>query len=164
MHSAHCPRQQHPVVCEANDLDHAVRTYAINDDVPGTPNALFLGNKTAPTAEWVNPHARGCRYLLGAWAIGNGRQHGENRPHQQVVAFCRVNAESSCALEQNPVDVGFRAGEEPIAQRPSSTPSGVACQPCAQTSHGGMVERVAVLWRDDHRVAPCRQVSIRAPY
>ena len=113
-------------MCEANDLDHPVRAYAINDDVPGTANALFLGNQTAPNAEWVNPHARGCRYLLGAWAIGNGSQGGENGPHQQVVAFCRVNAESSRTLEQNTVDVGFRAGKEPIAQRPVASPANLA--------------------------------------
>jgi len=103
---------------EANDLDHPVRAYAIDDDVPGTANALFLSNQAAADVEWVNPDARGRRYLLGAWAIGNGSQGGENRPHQQVVAFCRVDAEGSCAIEQNTVDVGFRAGKEPIAQCP----------------------------------------------
>ena len=87
---------------------------------------MFLGNKTAPNAEWVNPDACGCRYLLGAWATGNGSQGGENGPHQQVVAFCCVDAESSRTLEQNTVDVGFRAGKEPIAQRPVASPASVA--------------------------------------
>jgi hypothetical protein len=54
-HSAYRPRQQHAVMHEANDLDHPVRAYAIDDDVPGTANALFLGNQAAPNAEWVNP-------------------------------------------------------------------------------------------------------------
>jgi hypothetical protein len=51
---------------------------------------------------------------------------GESGPHQQVVVFCRVDAESSCALEQNTVDVGFRAGKEPIAQCPVASPASLA--------------------------------------
>jgi hypothetical protein len=98
-HSAYRTRQQHAVMRKANDLDHPIRAYAIDDDVSGTANPLFLGNQTASNAEWVNPDARGSRDLLGAWAIGNGSQGGENGPHQQIVAFCRVDAESSCTLE-----------------------------------------------------------------
>ncbi len=111
---------------EANDLDHSVRAYAIDDDVPGTANALFLGNQAAANAECVNPDVRGCRYLLGSWAIGNGRQGGENGPHQQVVAFCCVDAESSLTLEQNTIDVGVRAGKESIAQCPVASPASFA--------------------------------------
>lgn len=91
--------------------------------MPGTANALFLSNQTAPNAKWVNPNARGCPYLLEAWAIRNGSQGGENGPHQQVVAFGRVDAEGSCTLEQNTVDVGFRAGKETIAQFPVASPA-----------------------------------------
>lgn len=94
--------------------------------MPGTANALFPDNQTTPDAEWVNPHACGCRDLLGAWSIGNGGQGGENGPHQQVVAFRRANAESSCTLEQNTVDVGCRAGKETIAQRPVASPASLA--------------------------------------
>jgi hypothetical protein len=62
-HLAHCPRQQHSIMCEANDLDHTVRAYAIHDDVPRTAYPLFLNNQTAPNAKWVNPDASGCGYL-----------------------------------------------------------------------------------------------------
>jgi hypothetical protein len=69
-HSPHRPRQQHPVMREANDLDHPVRAYAIGDDVPGAANALFLRSKAAPNAKWVNPDVRGCRYFLGPGRSG----------------------------------------------------------------------------------------------
>jgi hypothetical protein len=84
---------------EANDLDYAVRAHATNDDVSGTADALFLGNETASNAERVHPHTRGCRYLLRACSIGHGSQSREYGPNQQVVTFCRVDAESSCTLE-----------------------------------------------------------------
>ena len=119
---------------EANNLDHPVRAKAIDDDVPGTANALVLGNRTAPNAEWVNPDARFCRHLLGAWAIGKGSQGGENGPHQQVVAFCRVDAEASCTIEQNTVDVGFRTCKEPIAQCPMASPASLARRRAMATS------------------------------
>jgi len=43
-------------------------------------------------------------------------------------------------------------------------PGGIARQPCAQSSHGSIVERVAILLGGDHRVAPCRQVSVGTLY
>jgi len=61
MHSAYRPRKQHPIMRQANDLDRPVQAYAIDDDVPGTANAMFLGNQAAPNAERVNPDARFCR-------------------------------------------------------------------------------------------------------
>ena len=82
-----------------------------------------MDNQTAPNAKWINPDASGCGYLLGAWTIGNGSQGGENGPYEQAVAFRRVDAECSCTLQQNPVDVGFRTGKESIAQRPVASPA-----------------------------------------
>jgi hypothetical protein len=76
-HLAHCPRQQHATMREANDLDHSVRAHAIDDDAPRTANALFLDNQTAPNAKRVNPDASSCGYLPGSL------DDRERQPRQQ---------------------------------------------------------------------------------
>ncbi len=54
LHPTHRASQQHPVMSEANDFDHAIPAQAVDDDVPRASNPLLLRNQTTPQTERVN--------------------------------------------------------------------------------------------------------------
>jgi hypothetical protein len=57
LHPAYRARQQHPIMREADDLNHAIRPQAVNDNVSGAPHALIPRDQTTPEAQRVNSDA-----------------------------------------------------------------------------------------------------------
>ena len=57
LHPARGPYEQHAVVGDADDLDHAVAPRAVYDDVPRPVDALALLHTAAPKPQRICPHA-----------------------------------------------------------------------------------------------------------
>lgn len=90
---------------ESNDLDHPVRAYAIDDDMPGSANALFLGNQTAPNAEWVDPDPAA---VFTSWEPGR-------------------SGTAANAAKTDRINKSLRsAASKPIAQSPVGSPASLA--------------------------------------
>src|ERR1039458_7929239 len=48
MHPARCPSEQHAVMHEADDLDHAIPPQAVDNDVPGASYAQLFRDQATP--------------------------------------------------------------------------------------------------------------------
>ncbi len=57
LHPARSPCEQHAVMGDADDFDHAVAPRAIHDDVPWPVDPLALLHPVAPKPQRIRPHA-----------------------------------------------------------------------------------------------------------
>ncbi len=80
MHAARRASEQ-AVMREAANVDRAISSQAVDDEVPGVSDAKFVREPTTPWAERVKPDASDCRNLLGAGPVGGGGHDGERGPH-----------------------------------------------------------------------------------
>jgi hypothetical protein len=121
LHPTHGTGQQHSVMVDADDFDHAVRPYAVDDDVPRAPYPLILRDQATPQTEWINTDTRDLGHFLGAGPSGGFADDRKHGPHQQVVALGRFDPEFLGASEQYAVDVGFGTGKQPVTQCPAAS-------------------------------------------
>ncbi len=117
LHLARRSGKQHAVVDNADDLNHAVTSRAIDNDVSWQTDTLASLCSVSSKPQRIRPHADNLCNLMRAAEVGGSAEGSEDGQHQPVVTAGSLDAPFAGACEKDTVDLIFCRPKKAVAQR-----------------------------------------------